>query len=86
MKTYLNKMKQEWAGLIESTSTEVRSLAAEIAREHAVSLSQTFYEIVLDDPEAEVFLTNEQIEKYLKQALARWTENNSPVPRRVLIR
>ncbi|GKX56621.1 diguanylate cyclase DosC [Leminorella grimontii] len=75
MKTYLSKMKQEWAELIESTSPEVLSLAAKIAREHAVPLSQTFYEIMLDDPEAEVFLTNEQVEKYLKPALAEWTEN-----------
>lgn len=75
MKTYLSKMQQEWRELIESTSPEVRSLAAEIAREHAVSLSQQFYDIVLNDPEAEVFLSNEQVEKHLKQALARWTEN-----------
>lgn len=75
MKTYISKRKQEWSELIGSTSPEIRTLAAEIAREHAISISQAFYEIVLDDPETEVFLTNEQVEKHLKQALARWTEN-----------
>lgn len=75
MKKYLGKMKQEWMDLIECTAPEVRALATEIIHANGESLSQTFYKIILDDPEADVFLTNEQVEKHLKQALVHWTEN-----------
>ena len=74
MKNYFSKMKQEWTDLIESITPEVRSLTSELARQHSESLSLKFYQIVLSDPEAEAFLTNEQVEKHLKKALAMWTE------------
>lgn len=75
MKTYLSKMKLEWKNLIEETQPEVRVQSAELARTHAVSLSESFYQIVLSDPEAEVFLTSEQVEKHLKKALEQWIEH-----------
>ncbi|HBR1414444.1 TPA: diguanylate cyclase [Klebsiella pneumoniae] len=75
MQTYISKMKQEWITLIEHTPPNVRRLSAELARQHAGELSEAFYGVVLSDPEAEVFLTNDQVEKQLKMALARWTEN-----------
>lgn len=75
MKTYLSKMKLEWTKLIEGTPPEVRELSAELARKHAVSLSESFYQIVLSDPEAEVFLTSEQVETHLKKSLEQWTEH-----------
>ncbi|HAT6803336.1 TPA: diguanylate cyclase [Citrobacter freundii] len=74
MQTYISKMKQEWTSLIEQASPQVRMLSTELAHQHAVSLSEAFYAIVLADPEAEVFLSNEQVEKQLKLALERWIE------------
>jgi diguanylate cyclase len=75
MQIYISKMKQEWTALIEQTSPRVRMLSAELARQHAVTLSEAFYGVVLSDPEAEIFLSSEQVEKHLKMALVRWTEN-----------
>lgn len=75
MKTYLSRMKQEWMDLIENTDPGVWSLSVALAQQHSASLSLEFYRIILSDPEAESFLTNELVEKQLKKALALWTEH-----------
>ena len=75
MQTYLSKMKQEWTDLIQNTSQKVREHSATLAQQHSASLSLGFYNVILSDPEAAAFLTNEQVEKQLKKALAVWTEN-----------
>jgi len=72
METYLKAMKDEWVHLIEQTDPRVRLLSAELAKTHAHMLSMEFYRIVLTDPHAEEFLSNEQVERHLKSALKRW--------------
>lgn len=74
MQTYLSKMKQEWTDLIQTTSPQVREQSSALAQQHSASLSLEFYNVILSDPEAAAFLTNEQVEKQLKKALALWTE------------
>ncbi|ADO47049.1 diguanylate cyclase [[Enterobacter] lignolyticus] len=72
MEMYLSNMTDEWTNLVENTAPRIRSLASEISRLHAHNLSIEFYNTVLTDPHAEEFLSNEQVERQLKAALARW--------------
>ncbi|MGP3590086.1 diguanylate cyclase [Vagococcus sp. WN89Y] len=72
METYLKAMKDEWVHLIEKTDPHIRLLSAELAKTHAHMLSMEFYRIVLTDPHAEEFLSNDQVERHLKSALRRW--------------
>lgn len=72
MEMYLKRMKQEWIALVEQTEPDIRKMAAEIGNTHAHTLSIEFYRIVLADPQAEEFLSNEQVERQLKKALERW--------------
>ncbi|WP_342325579.1 diguanylate cyclase [Kosakonia sp. BYX6] len=74
METYLKSMKSEWLGLLEKTDPSIRLLAADMAKNHAYMLSEEFYRIVLTDPHAEEFLSNEQVERHLKSALERWVK------------
>lgn len=72
MEMYLKRMKDEWVALVEQTDPHIRRLASEIAIAHAHALSIEFYRIVLADPHAEEFLSNEQVERQLKSALEKW--------------
>lgn len=72
METYLKAMKDEWVQLVEQTEPHIRLLSTELANTHAHMLSMEFYRIVLTDPHAEEFLSNEQVERHLKHALQRW--------------
>jgi len=72
MQTYLDKMKDEWMLLITGTDKHILTLTAELAAKNANALSLEFYRVVLADPQAEEFLTNEQVEKQLKKALEMW--------------
>lgn len=72
METYLKAMKDEWGQLIEQTDPHIRLLSTDLAKTHAHMLSMEFYRIVLKDPHAEEFLSNEQVERHLKSALRRW--------------
>ncbi|WP_054179585.1 diguanylate cyclase [Trabulsiella odontotermitis] len=72
MQTFLSKMKQEWTTLISHTDARVMTLSQILATNNAAGMSKRFYDTVLTDPQAEEFLTNEQVERHLKRALERW--------------
>lgn len=72
METYLKAMKDEWVHLLEQTDPHIRLLSTELGKTHAHMLSMEFYRIVLTDPHAEEFLSNDQVERHLKSALKRW--------------
>ncbi|WP_407578994.1 diguanylate cyclase [Citrobacter koseri] len=72
MQTFLSKMKQEWTALISHTDARVLTLSNILATSSAAGMSKRFYDTVLTDPQAEEFLTNEQVERHLKKALERW--------------
>lgn len=72
METYLQTVRDEWIQLINDTDPRVHQLATDIASEHALILSREFYSIVLADPNVAEFLTTDQVEKQLREALRRW--------------
>ncbi|HBI6860597.1 TPA: diguanylate cyclase [Enterobacter cloacae] len=72
METYLQTVKQEWVKLINETDPEVHRLAAELAGDNATALIDEFYRIVLANPSVAEFLTTEQVERLLQEALRRW--------------
>lgn len=72
METYLLKVKDEWTVLINEASPEVRLITTELATRHAAELSKAFYRAMLADPHTSEFLTNEQVERQLQDALHSW--------------
>lgn len=72
METYLQTVKEEWVKLINETDPDVHRLATELARDNATPLVAEFYRVVLADPSAAEFLTTEQVERQLQEALRRW--------------
>lgn len=72
METYLKTVKDEWMQLITETDPHVHQIAAELAQVHAPALIGEFYRVVLADPNVAEFLTTEQVERQLREALCRW--------------
>lgn len=72
METYLQTVKDEWVQLINETDPYVHQLAAQLAHVHAPVLIAEFYRVVLADPNAAEFLTTDQVERQLQEALRRW--------------
>ena len=74
METYLKSMKEEWLSLLGKTDSHIRLHAAELAMAHAHEMSEEFYRIVINDPHAAEYLSNEQVERHLKPSLERWVK------------
>lgn len=72
MDTYLQTVKDEWVQLINETEPHIHQVTAQLASEHATVLIAEFYRIVLADPIVAEFLTTEQVERQLQEALRRW--------------
>lgn len=72
METYLQTVRDEWIQLINETDPLVHQLTAQLASDHASGLITEFYRVVLADPHAAEFLTTEQVERQLQEALRRW--------------
>lgn len=51
---------------------DVHRLATELAGDNATPTVAEFYRVVLADPSAAEFLTTEQVERQLQEALRRW--------------
>lgn len=71
METYLQTVKEEWVKLINETDPDVHRLATELAGTTQRPVAE-FYRVVLADPSAAEFLTTEQVERQLQEALRRW--------------
>lgn len=72
MQAYLDRIESEWTELITTTSSETFSVLSEVVKRNAPALSRGFYEVILLDPDAINFLTNDQVERQLKSAMENW--------------
>lgn len=72
MDTWIGNVIREWDTLLLKTPEQARQRAARLAQVQSAGLSQAFYQSMFADPEAEAFLTNEQVETYLKKAFEGW--------------
>lgn len=72
METYLQTVKGEWVQLIGETDPHIHDVTAQLAAEHASVLITEFYRVILADPIVAEFLTTEQVERQLQEALRRW--------------
>lgn len=72
MQSYLARVREEWLELLKDTDDDVHARAEALADMHAQALSDVFYQHMLADPQAEEFLSNEQVETRLKASLAVW--------------
>lgn len=72
METYLQTVKGEWVQLIGETDPHIHDVTAQLAADHASVLITEFYRVILADPIVAEFLTTEQVERQLQEALRRW--------------
>lgn len=72
MDVWLGNVTKEWDMLLSGTPEAARRHVSLLAQKQAAGLSQAFYQSMFSDPEAEDFLTNEQVETYLKKAFEGW--------------
>ncbi|MCD7100100.1 GGDEF domain-containing protein [Stenotrophomonas sp. MMGLT7] len=61
-----------WREQILATPPHALALMADIASQPLQALSDQFYAVLLDDPRASRFLSNEQVSEQLKPALQHW--------------
>ncbi|WP_374255687.1 protoglobin domain-containing protein [Yokenella regensburgei] len=74
MQSYVARVREEWLELLRDTDSDVQASAKALADAHARALSEVFYQRMLADPQAEEFLSNDQVETRLKKSLALWIQ------------
>ena len=62
----------EWTTLSNDTPLPVKQIVNEQIQEHSAKLAEMFYSIMMADPEANVFLSNELVNQRLHGSMQRW--------------
>ncbi|MCX8998994.1 GGDEF domain-containing protein [Rhizobiaceae bacterium BDR2-2] len=65
-------MEQQWKQLLGGVSPDVAALLATLAEQHATEFSRKFYQTLLADPRASVFVTHEAVDTRLHASFQRW--------------
>lgn len=63
---------QEWRRMLLGFAPEVRAIVRKAAQESHVELAEQFYASMLEDAQASLFLSHEQVQIRLKPSMARW--------------
>lgn len=63
---------RQWSELLSSACPDARRMLHDIARQQASVLSRQFYNTLLQDPQANLILSSEEVETRLGQSLERW--------------
>lgn len=67
-----NEFVAEWRRLSQDVSVPVKRLVSEIVRQHAAELADLFYQHMLADDEAKVFLSHDLVNTRLHASMQRW--------------
>ncbi|WGI25232.1 diguanylate cyclase [Halomonas alkaliantarctica] len=62
----------EWQALQARTSVPIRQAVAALVDVHAVDFADRFYSVMLEDPHASLFLSNDQVKQRLNPSMQRW--------------
>jgi len=66
------QLADEWRGLLAKFSLEAAAVLHDVAEKSAPDLAAHFYEQMLADPHAAVFLSHEQVQSRLGHSMQRW--------------
>ncbi|WP_081193390.1 diguanylate cyclase [Halomonas sp. BC1] len=67
-----HQLAAEWLTLLERTPVALRQAVEQLAHARRAPFAEHFYRVMLDDPHASLFLSNEQVEKRLHPSMQRW--------------
>ncbi|WP_075880139.1 diguanylate cyclase [Vreelandella massiliensis] len=66
------QLGDEWQTLLQRTSTPARQAVAALVETHQESFATHFYQVMLDDTTASLFLSNDQVKQRLNPSMQRW--------------
>lgn len=65
-------LRQQWLAVQANTSAPAQALLVALARSDAGELANLFYDAMLSDPDARVFLNHEVVDSRLRASMQRW--------------
>lgn len=68
------QLADEWQTLLQRTPQPVQHAVAALVRDHRESFATHFYDVMLDDPNASLFLSNVQVKQRLEPSMQRWLD------------
>ncbi len=66
------QLAAEWQTLLERTPKPLRQAVETLVESHGDYFADHFYQVMLEDPHASLFLSNEQVEQRLNPSMRRW--------------
>ncbi|BBI54376.1 hypothetical protein HORIV_67970 [Vreelandella olivaria] len=67
-----HQLAAEWQTLLERTPKPLRQAVETLVESHGDYFADHFYQVMLEDPHASLFLSNEQVEQRLNPSMRRW--------------
>ncbi|HAA43883.1 MAG: GGDEF domain-containing protein [Halomonas sp. 54_146] len=67
-----HQLAAEWQTLLERTPRPLRQAVEALVEQHSSDFAGHFYTVMLEDPHASLFLSNEQVQKRLNPSMQRW--------------
>lgn len=67
-----NQLANEWRMLLESTPMALRHAVERLIEQHCARFADHFYSVMLEDPHASLFLSNDQVHQRLNPSMQRW--------------
>lgn len=66
------QLAAEWQSLLERTPKPLRQAVETLVEQHCQNFANHFYSVMLEDPHASLFLSNDQVEQRLNPSMQRW--------------
>lgn len=67
-----HQLAAEWQTLLECTHRPPRQAVERLGERHCGYFVDRFYSVMLEDPHASLFLSNDQVEQRLHPSMQRW--------------
>lgn len=64
--------RSEWQAIVAATPPALRAAVSDIVRQHSQELSQRFYAVMMQNPDAGGFLDHQLVETRLRDGMTRW--------------
>ena len=69
-----HQLAAEWQTLLERTPKPLRQAVETLVEQHCQNFANHFYSVMLEDPHASLFLSNDQVEQRLNPSMQRWLQ------------
>ena len=64
----------EWRSILLCFTSRVRAVVQQLVHEHSALLASHFYQAMLEDEAARIFLSHEQVQTRLKPSMQMWLQ------------